>query len=320
MTGNRTDSELGISKRRREEWEKEMEKAFKRSNRLERTPPDERRQREETKREEIEKKSEGTGELIAILKEIKEEMAETRKEIKEMKLKVSCFEEGWKVREKRLEERMEKIEKKIKEDESKKEEEREIIKKDMEKVVTRWMETRSGPEKPEESQESKIVEETKKEVKKLKRIIEDKERKERKNNIVIRGLKNEKGEVKELGKEFLEKEFGMREKIKHIRTEGKEKREVLIVEMEDWQAKENIMMAKSRLKGRNIFIDHDLTKEEREVQRKLRERVGKEREAGKKAKVGYRKIIVEGRVYMWNEEEEELREKTYFGKAVKKGD
>lgn len=320
MKGNRTDCELGISKRKREEWEKEMEIVFKKSNRLERTPPDERRQREETKEEVIEKKSEGTGELIAILKEIKEEMVETRKEIKEMKMKVSYFEKGWKVKEKRLEERMEKIEKKIKEVEAKKKEEKEIIKKDIEEVVAGMMETWRRPEKPEGSQESKIAEETKKEVRKLKRIIEDKERKERKNNIVIRGLKNEKGDARETGKEFLEKEFRMRGKIKHIRTEGKEKREVLIVEMEDWQAKENIMTAKSRLRGRNIFIDHDLTKEEREVQRKLRERVRKEREAGKKAKVGYRKVIIEGKVYMWNEEEEEVKERTYFGKTVKRGD
>lgn len=94
---------------------------------------------------------------------------------------------------------------------------------------------------------------------------------------MIRGLKNEKKDAMETGKEFVEKEFGMGGKIKHIRTEGK-KREVLIVKMENWQAKENIMIVKSRLRGRNIFIDHDLTKEEREIQRKLRERESKKGE------------------------------------------
>lgn len=79
----------------------------------------------------------------------------------------------------------------------------------------------------------------------MKRIIEDKERKDRKKNIVIRGLRNEKEEAKEVGKEFLEKEFGAGGKIK---TEGKEKREVIIVEMEDWQAKEKIMKEKSKLR------------------------------------------------------------------------
>lgn len=99
---------------------------------------------------------------------------------------------------------------------------------------------------------------------------------------MIRGLRNEKKEAKEVGKEFLEKELELGGKIKYIKIEGKEKREVIIVEMEDWQAKEKIMKEKSKLSGRNIFIDHEMTKEEREVQRKLREREQEKR--GKKAK------------------------------------
>lgn len=94
----------------------------------------------------------------------------------------------------------------------------------------------------------------------LKRIIEDKEKKERKNNIVIRGLRKGKEDVKEVGTEFLE-EFGAGGKIKYIKMEGKEGKEVAIVGIEDWQAKEKIMKEKSKLRGRNIFIDHDMTKE-----------------------------------------------------------
>lgn len=152
----------------------------------------------------------------------------------------------------------------------------------------------------------------------LKRIIEDKEKKERKNNIVIRGLRKGKEDVKEVGTEFLE-EFGAGGKIKYMKMEGKEGREVVIVGIEDWQAKEKIMKEKSKLRGRNIFVDHDMTKEEREVQRKMRERARRKKEEGKKVKIGYRKITVEGKVYIWNEEEEELREKENFGIAVRMG-
>lgn len=324
MTGNFAKSDGNISKRRREEWEKEMETAFKKSNRLERTPLNEKRQVEEEKEEEEtgrmeeeKKKNEGTGDLIVILKEIKVEMSEMRKEMKELKTKIDFLENGWELREKGLEERMDKIEKKVKETEIQKKEEKEESKKAVEEVVIRMMETWRKKEKIAEQQEKKTAEKTKNEVKKLKRIIEDKERKDRKNNIVIRGLRNEKEEAKKVGKEFLEKEFGAGGKIKYIKTEGKEKREVIIVEMENWQTKEKIMKEKSKLRGRNIFIDHDKTKEEREVQRKLRERAGREREEGRKVKVGYRKIIVEGKVYIWNDEEEELREKENFGKAVR---
>lgn len=152
----------------------------------------------------------------------------------------------------------------------------------------------------------------------LKRIIEDKEKKERKNNIVIRGLRKGKEDVKEVGTEFLE-EFGAGSKIKYIKMEGKEGKEVAIVGTEDWQAKEKIMKEKSKLRGRNIFIDHDMTKEEREVQRKMRERARRKREEGKKVKIGYRKITVKEKVYIWNKEEEELREKENFGIAVRMG-
>lgn len=76
------------------------------------------------------------------------------------------------------------------------------------------------------------------------------------------------------------------------------------------------MKKKSKLRGRNIFIDHDMTEEKREVQRKMRERTRGETEKGKRVKIGYRKIIIERKVYIWNEEEEEIREKENFGKTV----
>lgn len=61
-----------------------------------------------------------------------------------------------------------------------------------------------------------------------------------------------------------------------------------------------------------IFIDHDMTKEEREVQRRLKERARKERERGKKVKVGYRKMYIESELYVWNEEGKEIRKRKNF--------
>lgn len=61
-----------------------------------------------------------------------------------------------------------------------------------------------------------------------------------------------------------------------------------------------------------IFIDYDMTKEEREVQRRLKERARKEREGGKKVKVGYRKMYIESELYVWNKEGEEIRKRKNF--------
>lgn len=61
-----------------------------------------------------------------------------------------------------------------------------------------------------------------------------------------------------------------------------------------------------------IFIDHDMTKEEREMQRRLKERARKEREGGKKVKVGYRKMYIASELYVWNEEGQEIRKRKNF--------
>lgn len=45
------------------------------------------------------------------------------------------------------------------------------------------------------------------------------------------------------------------------------------------------------------------------MQRILRERARKEREGGKKVKIGYRKMYIEGEMYVWNEEGEKKKEK-----------
>lgn len=61
---------------------------------------------------------------------------------------------------------------------------------------------------------------------------------------------------------------------------GKERKEVAIIELEDWETKELIMKEKKNLRSKQytnkIYIDHDLTREEREVQRRIAERAKKE--------------------------------------------
>lgn len=101
MRGSSAEGDTNITKRKREEWEKEIETAFKKSNRLKRIPPNIKRQEEEKKKkketdriEEEGKSKEGSGELTAILKEIKAELSEMRKEMKEMKAKMEGLKRG----------------------------------------------------------------------------------------------------------------------------------------------------------------------------------------------------------------------------------
>jgi hypothetical protein len=70
---------------------------------------------------------------------------------------------------------------------------------------------------------------------------------------------------------------------------------MMLAKIECWEQKKNIMLNKSKLKERKderMYIDDDLTNEERETQKKLREEAREERDRGKSVKIGYRKIQI----------------------------
>jgi hypothetical protein len=76
-----------------------------------------------------------------------------------------------------------------------------------------------------------------------------------------------------------------------------------------------------------MYIDDDLTKEERETQKKLRELAREERDRGKRVKIGYRKIQINGDWFRWDKRQEKLKkerirrrlgEKMYKEKVNKK--
>src|SRR5580765_2951986 len=151
--------------------------------------------------------------------------------------------------------------------------------------------------------------ETRAKIRKLKKAMEDRERKERRNNLIIKGLEKEKKNIYETTREFLKKEFGVTDGVKRLQAVGKEGKEMIIVEMNSWEEKEEIMKEKKKLGSRRVYIDHDLTMEEREVQRKLRERAREEKMEGRRVKVGYRKIEIQGKRYVWSAERSEIIEK-----------
>ncbi|KAK1137319.1 hypothetical protein K0M31_001831 [Melipona bicolor] len=73
-------------------------------------------------------------------------------------------------------------------------------------------------------------------------------------------------------------------KAKRVEEKGHEN----VVEIGEWEKKRKIMERKKNLR-RGVYIDDNLTRKEREVQRKLRNRVKEEKERRKRVRVGYRK-------------------------------
>jgi hypothetical protein len=75
------------------------------------------------------------------------------------------------------------------------------------------------------------------------------------------------------------------------------KDKMVLVKIESWEQKKNIMLNKSKLnerKGERMYIDDDLTNEENKTQKKLKEVAREERDRGKREKIRSRKIQING--------------------------
>lgn len=111
----------------------------------------------------------------------------------------------------------------------------------------------------------------------------------------------------------MEKEFGIKGvgKIDIGARKGlkKSRRKIVVMELKDWETKQRIMSVKSKLGERKIYIEHDLTREEREVQKILIEKAREERREGRKVKVGYRKLVIDETQFVWNEQRKMIVEK-----------
>jgi hypothetical protein len=67
-----------------------------------------------------------------------------------------------------------------------------------------------------------------------------------------------------------------------------------------------MMLNKSKLKerkGERMYINDDLTNEERKTQKKLTEVAREEKDRGKREKIGCRKKQINGEGFIWDERE-----------------
>lgn len=132
---------------------------------------------------------------------------------------------------------------------------------------------------------------------------EKEEKQKRKNNIIIRGITVEENQVPKGVQDFLSKTLQIEMKIERAYIINKDKHDQIIrAELESWGKKQEIMKNKSNLKNTKIYIDNDLTNEERFIQREIRSIAKEEKGKGNKVKIGYQKIIISGVEYKWNKE------------------
>ncbi|XP_011698659.1 PREDICTED: putative golgin subfamily A member 6-like protein 6 [Wasmannia auropunctata] len=270
---------------------------FKRSNLTVRSPVKRKEVQEGTEKNEAKEETNRAGRMeemvTELLREVRlmrgeleEERKRAQKESKEIRQKLKKVEEQWKKKEEKTGSRIEKIEETIRkmQEENYRREVQRKVQEETEKVG-------GGRRKSNERQEEG------REVNNLRRKLELMERKERKNKIVIKDLKLEVGREREEIGEFMEMEFEARNDIKNIEIVGKGEKRIAVVEIIRWERKQAIMDKKSKLKGRKIFVDNDLTEEEKNIQKLIAKRAKIERGKGKKVKVGYRRIMIEDVMY-----------------------
>ena len=138
----------------------------------------------------------------------------------------------------------------------------------------------------------------------LEKKEEAREKRERRNNITLRGEDLPRKETpKDTVEYVLRHELQVDAEIEEAYCVGRlEKKGLLIAKLRSWQQKRAVMLKKSTLKDKRLFIDNDLTKKEREIQRDIKDIAKTEREQGAKVKVGYRKVKINDKTFIWKEE------------------
>ena len=138
------------------------------------------------------------------------------------------------------------------------------------------------------------------EVLKMKRMVSEQDRKERLANIVIRGVQLssvDRLDTKKWVQDFIKDRLGVEIEAINSRINGK----VIVVKLGSTEQKNAVMQNKSKLAGTNIYIEYDLSFEERQVQGEIHRWVKEKRENGLNVKSGNRRVCINGIWARWEE-------------------
>lgn len=125
-------------------------------------------------------------------------------------------------------------------------------------------------------------------------------RERRKKNLVFGVRKVTEGSKEEI--KNICKKIGIDieiEEIRKVKTGREEKGDMLIVKVRSEENKRKILENKRKLKGRNVWIEEDLTFKERKMRWNLRKVAEEERRKGRTVRMGNGRIWVENAWWFW---------------------
>uniref|UniRef100_A0A6P7HFW9 Uncharacterized protein LOC114348207 n=1 Tax=Diabrotica virgifera virgifera TaxID=50390 RepID=A0A6P7HFW9_DIAVI len=129
--------------------------------------------------------------------------------------------------------------------------------------------------KEENQQLRRDLENLKGRLEEMENKLESKEKETTKNNIVIRGIKIEQPDADKQIEQLI------KEKLKIDIKITRENKQLTIATVANLTDKKAILREKRQLKGTHIFIDEDLSKNERKIQKIIRDRANMERKQNK---------------------------------------
>lgn len=151
----------------------------------------------------------------------------------------------------------------------------------------------------------------KEEIRKINDKVEKMERDKRENNVVITGLDMRTDDPKTMVEDiekFLKKELSIEVTVKAAK---KIRNNICLVELNKKEDKMEILKNKNKLKNygqNNVFINRDMTRKEREINARIRKIAREEKNKGRNIRVGYNKLMLDDRQYVWDKDKDELVE------------
>lgn len=152
------------------------------------------------------------------------------------------------------------------------------------------------------------VVEMEKKMRGIERKIERREKEERGRNVVMRGVRQRKGDLR-WGVEQVLKEIGAAvevQEVRKVRSGREEGGDMVIVKLGNEEERMEVLRKKRSLVGKKIWIDEDLSWEVRRVRWRLREIAREEEEKGRKTWVAHERIRIDGEWWRWDKERQVL--------------
>lgn len=131
---------------------------------------------------------------------------------------------------------------------------------------------------------------------------ESRSKADKKMNIVIHNLNTCDPANNQVIENFLGEKLQVDIDISDVfQSKTKKNRPLVIAKLKHLEDKKRVMENRDKLQGSGIYITHDRTKKERDIQKSLRDLADGEIKKGNQVVIGYRKLIINGTTKVWRE-------------------